>query len=929
MRIIFCNARSVLSKIDQIKILLFDEKPHIFCITETWLNKDISSSILNVENYYIDDDFRIDRTDTLHGRGGGLLIYARNDIVLKKVENCSSFNQFCQFQLLMQHGNNPLNVTLIYRSPNSSAENNDKLAKLVEKCDKNSLIIGDFNYPGLDFANGLFDHKSRSLFDVVHDRFLCNIVTFPTHIHGNILDLAICDFETESKVLDISNIGNLGNSDHALIKIELDIAPKFNVSNQLVPNWRRGDTEGLKKHLHDTDFVSLISTKNANDAWQTFKSTIMETIDMFIPVTKRRKQGEPPWMTKKVKNLVNRKQRAWKNFSKNRTDALFEKYKRAEKECKKGVSAAKCRLERTIASCNNKRPFVAYVKSKVKTRSNIGPLKVGGEVISDNKGMANVLNDFFSSVFTVEPAGPVPAAAQLPSGSSLTTIQFSLGSVKKKLAALKNGASGPDGISPKFLKEYADELAPALTMIFNKSMEEGLVPEDWRVANVTPIFKKGAKGDPGNYRPVSLTSVPCRVMEACLKDNIVDHLSRNKLIKDSQHGFMKRKSCTTNLLHFLEVMTTAHEHQKPMDVVYLDFAKAFDKVPHRWFVEKLKAQSLGGQVLSLIKSWLADRKQRVVLNGQASDWERVHSGVPQGSVLGPLAFVVFINDLDEETSGITITNKFADDTKCGQVIESTSDNLDLQNALDNLVNWADKWGMAYNIKKCKVMHIGANNDKVKYKMQGTELEVADREKDIGVKVANTLKPSNQCQEAAGRANSVLGQITRAFHYRDRKTFLSLYIQYVRPHLEFAVPAWSPWSIADIQTLEKVQQKVVRMISGLQGKTYEDKLVELGLLSLQNRRLQYDLTQTFRIIRGFDDVKSEIWFTLVGENPARITRHTSDPLNIVKVTSKSEIRRNFFSQRVVEHWNQLPAETKRAKSVAAFKNKISELLGSSP
>ena len=194
-------------------------------------------------------------------------------------------------------------------------------------------------------------------------------------------------------------------------------------------------------------------------------------------------------------------------------------------------------------------------------------------------------------------------------------------------------------------------------------MEEGSVPEDWRVANVTPIFKKGAKGDPGNYRPVSLTSVPCRIMEACLKDNIVDHLSRNKLIKDSQHGFMKKKSCTTNLLHFLEVMTTAHEQQKPMDVVYLDFAKAFDKVPHRRLVEKLKAHSLGGQVLSWIKSWLADLKQRVVPNGQASDWERVQSGVPLGSVLGPLAFVVFINDLDEETEGITITNKFADDTK--------------------------------------------------------------------------------------------------------------------------------------------------------------------------------------------------------------------------------------------------------------------------
>ena len=215
-------------------------------------------------------------------------------------------------------------------------------------------------------------------------------------------------------------------------------------------------------------------------------------------------------------------------------------------------------------------------------------------------------------------------------------------------------------------------------------------------------------------------------------------------------------------------------------------------------------------------------------------------------------------------------------------------------------------------------------------MEGIELTTTSSERDIGVKVSNNLKPSKQCQEAAARANSVLGQITRAFHYRDKKTFLSLYIQYVRPHLEFAVPAWSPWSTADVQTLEKVQQRAIKMISGLQGKTYEQRLSELGILSLEARRLQFDLIQTFKIVRGFDAVNSEIWFQQVGENPARITRHLSDPLNIVKVTSRSEIRRNFFSQRVADHWNRLPPETKRAKNVAVFKKTIhSLLLGSSP
>ena len=708
------------------------------------------------------------------------------------------------------------------------------------------------------------------------------------------------------------------------------MTPKFNVSSQFVHDWRKGDTEGLKKHLSDTDFLSLLSDKNANDAWLIFKDKIVDATNLFIPVTQRRKQGAPPWMTKKVKNLVNRKQRAWKAFNKNRSNELFDKYKRAEKECKHGVSAAKRKLERSIASSGNKRPFAAYVKSRVKSRSTVGPLKVGGEVVSDGKDMANALNNFFSSVFTKEHPGPVPQAERIQSESVLTDVKFSCETVKKKLAALRNGASGPDGITPKFLKEYANELAPALTMIFNKSMCEGLVPEDWRVANVTPIFKKGSKGDPGNYRPVSLTSVPCRVMEACLRDIIVEHLEINKLVKDSQHGFVKNKSCTTNLLQFLEILTTAQDQHQPMDVIYLDFAKAFDKVPHRRLMEKLEAHSLGGQALAWIRSWLADRKQRVVLNGQTSDWQSVHSGVPQGSVLGPLAFVIFINDLDDATSKVTVTNKFADDTKCGQIVKSPSDINDMQEALNNLVCWANKWGMAFNVKKCKVMHIGDENSQAKYTMEGIELTTTSSERDIGVKVSNNLKPSKQCQEAAARANSVLGQITRAFHYRDKKTFLSLYIQYVRPHLEFAVPAWSPWSTADVQTLEKVQQRAIKMISGLQGKTYEQRLSELGIVSLEARRLQFDLIQTFKIVRGFDAVNSEIWFQQVGENPARITRHLSDPLNIVKVTSRSEIRRNFFSQRVADHWNRLPPETKRAKNVAVFKKTIhSLLLGSSP
>ena len=882
--------------------------------------------MLNVENYFIEDDLRIDRSDTRNGIGGGLLVYVRKDTVVRPIDLQSSFNQYCAFQIVEKNNSQPLNVTLVYRSPSTSAENTLELAKIVEECAKNSLIIGDYNLPALNLEDGTCDSKSRPVFSGAVDRFLTDLVTFPTHVRGNRLDNALADCDVKNKVFNVENIGNLGNSDHAIVKIELTTSSKFNATTELVRDWRKGDVEGLEEELKNVNFRELFQGKNANSAWIELKDKIEDTINRYIPLAPRRKQGDPPWLSRAVKRLINRKQKFWKRFSKNRNDMNFVNFKTAEKLCKRGVSAAKRKFERNIANSGNKRPFTAYVKSKTKSRSNVGPLKVGQGLVSGNKDMAQVLNNYFTSVYSKEPPGEVPVAPKLPSTSVLSNIYISAAQVKKKLLALKpNSAPGPDKITPRFLQSNADALAPALAHVFNKSLQEGTVPDDWRTANVTPIFKKGTKGDPGNYRPVSLTSVPCRVMESCVRDEIVDHVVRNSLIKDSQHGFMRKKSCTTNLLQFLETLTDENDRGNAMDVVYLDFSKAFDKVPHRRLLEKFKAHSVDGKVLDWIQSWLANRTQRTVLNGESSDWAAVTSGVPQGSVLGPLAFVIFINDIDAHALLITLLNKFADDTKCGNVIKDQSDVTNLQQCLDDLVDWAVKWGMAFNVQKCKVMHLGRSNPKATYTMNGSILKTTEAEKDIGVKVHCSLRPSLQCKEAAQRGNAVLGQISRSFHYRDRKTFVQLYKQYVRPHLEFAVPAWSPWTIADIQTIERVQQRAIRMVSGLQSPTYEGRLKELGLLSLEDRRTQFDLVQTFKIIRGFDDVRSDIWFDLVGDSPGRVTRATNDPLNIVSRNPRCDIRKKFFSQRVIEKWNELHSEIKNSRNVACFKSYITAKL----
>ena len=443
------------------------------------------------------------------------------------------------------------------------------------------------------------------------------------------------------------------------------------------------------------------------------------------------------------------------------------------------------------------------------------------------------------------------------------------------------------------------------------------VSSDWKKANVTPIFKKGSKGDPGNYRPVSLTSVACKLMESILRDAVTDHLDRNRLIRRSQHGFTKGRSCATNLLEFLEKVTLAADEGTAMDVVFLDFAKAFDKVPRERLLKKLHAHGVRGKLLSWVREWLTDRTQCVILNGESSSWIEVLSGVPQGSVLGPLLFLIFINDIDQVVEIIDIIKKFADDTKVGQVMETDEDRKKLQKALEELSNWASTWGMAFNVKKCKVMHFGSRNPKHQYTMGGQVLEVTEEERDIGVMVTNNLKPSAQCSKAARTAKAVLGQISRAFHYRDRHIFMRLYTQYVRPHLEFSTQAWAPWMEGDKQVLEKVQRKAVGMVSGLSGREYEDRLAELGLQTLEERRHQADMCLMHKIMHSEGGLNHEVWFTKASDSD-RVTRVAADGLNVKVKNGRLDVRRNFFSVRVTSQWNAVPSHIKKMMPAHLFK-----------
>ena len=392
----------------------------------------------------------------------------------------------------------------------------------------------------------------------------------------------------------------------------------------------------------------------------------------------------------------------------------------------------------------------------------------------------------------------------------------------------------------------------------------------------------------------------------------------NKLIRDTQHGFRKGKSCLTNILSFLDKVLCSLDEGNCMDVIFLDFAKAFDKVPHKRLLEKIEKHGIGGKLLRMIKNWLCNRKQRVCILGKFSQWQNVLSGVPQGSVLGPLLFLIYINDLE---SGI-VNNvlKFADDTKMfGNIVDEWDRSL-LQKDLDELVNWSHKWQMEFNTAKCKVMHVGKKNRNFSYHMVGQALVEVQHEKDLGVMISADMKSSDHCIYAFNKANRVLGMIRRTISNKDERIMVSLYKSLVRPHLEYCVSAWSPHYNKDKDLLERIQHRFTRMVIGLRNLTYLERLKKLKLWTLEERRNRGDLIEVYKMCKGFTHVKMEELFVL--DDNIKGTR--GHRYKLLKGRCVSDVRKYFFSNRVIDRWNRLDQATVDAPSVNRFKSGLDKM-----
>jgi ribonucleases P/MRP protein subunit RPP40 len=911
---LYFNARSIVNKIQDLELLLRDENPDIVGITETWLNASILDSEMMIEGYTL---LRKDRRD--NRRGGGVAFYIKNEINFVCREDLFEENfpeaLFCNIIC----GNEVTLIGICYRPPNSLIENDMALYTLLHRVTENkAVIVGDFNFPELDWSRLETISDDHAFVKCVNDNFLIQLVDNPTR-ENNILDLVLT---SDSSIISNVTVGEpFESSDHQIIRWQLIGITNMIKNNVANFNYFKADYHEIRTWIQEQNWNTKLIGKGLENSWNLIKSDLILARNKFVPKFKKRK-SKCKWVTRQAVKCRKAKVKAWNNYIKSgRNRELYETYKLKLRVSVKENNKAKQCFEEKLADNikNDSKSFYAYVKSKQRTKARVGPLKDStGKIVTEDQVAADIMNSYFASVFTVEDRNNIPE----PEGNlnceleslKLKEIKVTEAEVISKLDNLKvDKSAGPDDIHAKLLFELRSELTGPLTHIFNVSLQSGEVPQDWRDASVAPLFKKGSKNNPENYRPISLTSIVGKILESIIKDHIVHYLDSLKLINSSQHGFTKGKSCLTNLLEFFEKITLEIDNDNPVDCVYLDFSKAFDKVPYVRLFRKLQAHGIDGSVLLWIKHWLGGRRQQVCINREMSGWKNVTSGVPQGSVLGPVLFLVYINDLDLNL--ISKIGKFADDTKMCKSVKLAKDAEILQNDLDKLDEWSKKWQMEFNKDKCMVMHVGKSNCKTVYKLGDTILKSSTQERDLGIIVDNSIKFTEQCNAAISNANSTLGLIRRTIKNKNKNIIGRLYKGLVRPKLEYCVQAWCPFLKGNVKNLERVQRRATKLVDECRGMTYADRLAVMGLSSLEDRRTRGDMIEVFKMIKGFSGVDYRLFFALDENGRTRGHRY-----KLIKNRSRLNIRKNFFSQRVVDVWNKLPASVVEAESVNCFKNR---------
>ena len=795
----------------------------IIAVTETHLstqhfNAEINKYFPDYNVVRADRDTIYETTDEyqLHSCGGCLLLTSPDIITLPQITfsngNCELVVATCP-ELHMD-------IIVVYRPPRP----NCSLPKFTEitgkiqaylgsrEKDYHITLLGDFNFPErivkwIKIAEGTFADAPegttgeklafQALHDLANEYNLHQLVDKPTR-HDALLDLLFTNCQDAFEDCAVSNINPL--SDHNLVSFNVVISRmEAAVPNKVTPavndirnyNFKRTNHLALEAALSSTNWDQILGDEtNIETANEKFTTAIIKAaVTARVPKYNDRSTAANKSIAKllgtrsKLQGMLQQKTIRTKD-----KHTHLNRIREINQELQAKIAGIHDTQEAKVihALKANPQAFFKYANRNKQCRSNIGPLKSGDTYIRDPKQMAQLLSDQYKSVFSVPRTDMSLLQVPTYTFAFLNDITITDEKVTDAVKEIQlTSAPGPDGITPFFYKEFLDQVCYPIKKIWRLSLDTGKLPEGTALAYITPIFKGGAKSLPANYRPVSLTNHLTKIFERILRKDILKHLETNQLMNHTQHGFRSGRSTHSQLLHYLDSVLTTLEEGDEVDSIYLDFAKAFDKVDHNILLTKVASLNIGGKVLHWLETFLKCRRQSVKVEEEFSESVPVTSGVPQGSVLGPLLFLILMIDIDDDILD-SILGSFADDTRIWGTLRDFLQLNPIQAELNKVYHWAQINNMEFNEPKFEQMHFGTGNIQLQYTSPtGSVITTKDTIKDLGVIFEDNLLFHKHIISTVAKGHRIAGWSLRTFKSRETNVMLTLLKSLVVSQVEYA------------------------------------------------------------------------------------------------------------------------------------------------
>jgi hypothetical protein len=913
------NACSIRNKLDIIEA----ESNHfdIITVSETWLSESISNNSILLTNFH--PPIRQDRPHDPHG---GVAIYLRNNLSCKprpdlKVANLEAVwveTKLKQDKLL---------VGSFYRPPNADVQYWNLINESIEKANNTNIkyiVLGDFNTNWLD-------RPSPHLLNLINIYGLKQLISDPTRITINsatCLDLILT--QSEQMVARTEVLPNLC-SDHSIPCVYLRQAkPKYTTFKRTLYNYKKLDNNRFRDLLSNVNWNYIFNNGSINESVASFTDTLLGIAKQCMPVKQVTvRTNDAPWITDEIKMLIFEKKRIHRIAKTTNTTENWAKFRRCRNDLTTLIRKTKTDYVETLdKKASDPKLFgqkdwwklvKTFMTNKCIIFDEIPPIESNGIVYYSNKEKADIFNAHFISQSTLpdndDPEPDVPTLDNQPVLDSIIISQDTVSKILKNLDS--NKAVGPDLVHNRLLTAACDYISLPLANFFNKCLNDCAFPDPWKIANVTPIYKKGSKELCTNYRPISLLSCVGKVFESCVYKHVFGYLKENDILTSSQSGFIRGDSAINQLLCIYNDLCSSWDKGTNSQAVYLDITKAFDRVWHRGLLAKLSAVGIRGRLLLWFSDYLFNRQQATVIKGAKSDQAIIQAGVPQGSVLGPLLFLIYINDIVHDIQ--STIKLFADDTSISLSVKNPQVRADTLNQdLVKIAEWGVRWKVKFNENKTELLNYTRGiDDSFPLVLGSTQLDDVTHHKHLGITLQNNFKWDFHIKALIDKITTLISCL-KSYKYRfSRKTLETLYKSYVLPILDYGDIIWDNCTDSLANSLEDLHLDALRTITGsVRGTSHQKLYQESGFCSLKERRQRHKIMFYKKISLGFyPDYLTNLLPPLVSSyNPY----HRRRPLERQTPLCKTELYRNSFFPSTTKLYNELPLLLQQSTSLGELK-----------